>query len=199
MKLIGLSGKLGSGKNYIAEKIIAPYFKDTYNILILGFGDQVKNELYARDVSLTYDLLYDQKTYDSRNKLQNYATENGRDKYNQEMWIRGLDMQIETFRKRSPKEVMIIICDVRFVNEAEYIKKKNGLLFKINSLNRTQNRYWKEANGDQTKYNNISNHKSETDLDNYEYQLYNLVIDNDIELDISKIINVITHSDDEKS
>jgi len=44
MKLIGLSGKLGSGKNYIAEKIIAPYFKDKYNILIIGFGDQVKNE-----------------------------------------------------------------------------------------------------------------------------------------------------------
>jgi dephospho-CoA kinase len=31
MKLIGLSGKLGSGKNYIAENIIAPHFKDKYN------------------------------------------------------------------------------------------------------------------------------------------------------------------------
>jgi dephospho-CoA kinase len=32
MKFIGLSGKLGSGKNYIAEKIIAPYFQDKYKI-----------------------------------------------------------------------------------------------------------------------------------------------------------------------
>jgi phosphomevalonate kinase len=195
MKLIGLSGKLGSGKNYIAEKIIGPHFKDMYNILIIGFGDQVKNELYARDITLTYDLLYDQKTYDSRNKLQKYATENGRDKYNQEMWVRGLDMQIETFVRRSPKEVMIIICDVRFVNEADYIKKKNGLLFKINSPNRTHNRYWKEADGDPIKYNNISNHQSETDLDNYDYQLYNLIINNDDELDINKIINAIIPSD----
>ena len=130
MKLIGLSGKLGSGKNYIAEKIIAPFFQDKYNILIIGFGDQVKNELYARDLSLTYDLLYDHKSFESRKKLQEYATEYGRDKYNQDMWIRGLDMQIQTFCNRSPKEVLIIICDVRFQNEAEYIKShKNSKLY----------------------------------------------------------------------
>jgi phosphomevalonate kinase len=189
MKLIGLSGKLGSGKNYIAEKIIAPYFQDKYNILIIGFGDQVKNELYARDIALTYDLLYDHKTYESRKKLQEYATEYGRDKYNQDMWIRGLDMQIETFVKRSPKEVMVIICDVRFVNEADYIKKKNGYLFKINSINRTNLRYWKEADNDQIKYNNICNHKSEIDLDNY--NLFNLIINNDVALNINEIIYYI--------
>jgi phosphomevalonate kinase len=189
MKLIGLSGKLGSGKNYIAEKIIAPYFQDKYNILIIGFGDQVKNELYARDETLTYDLLYDQKSYESRKKLQEYATEYGRDRYNQDMWIRGLDMQIETFQKRSPKEAMILICDVRFVNEADYVKNKNGLLFKINSLNRTNSRYWKESDNDQIKYNNICNHKSEIDLDNY--NLFDLIINNDIVLNINEIINFI--------
>jgi phosphomevalonate kinase len=189
MILIGLSGKLGSGKNYIAEKIIAPYFQDKYNILIIGFGDQVKNELYARDIALTYDLLYDLKTYESRKKLQEYATEYGRDKYNQDMWIRGLDMQIETFAKRSPKEVMVLICDVRFVNEADYIKKKKGLLFKINSPNRTNSRYWKEADNNQIKYDNICNHKSEIDLDNY--KLFDLLINNDIELDVNEIINLI--------
>ena len=189
MKLIGLSGKLGSGKNYIAEKIIAPYFQDKYNILIIGFGDQVKNELYARDETLTYDLLYDQKSYDSRKKLQEYATEYGRDRYNQDMWIRSLDMQIETFQKRSPKEAMILICDVRFVNEADYVKNKNGLLFKINSLNRTNSRYWKESDNDQIKYNNICNHKSEIDLDNY--NLFDLIINNDIVLNINEIINFI--------
>ena len=189
MKLIGLSGKLGSGKNYIAEKIIAPYFQDKYNILIIGFGDQVKNELYARDVTLTYDLLYDQKSYESRKKLQEYATEYGRDRYNQDMWIRGLDMQIETFQKRSPKEAMILICDVRFVNEANYVKNKNGLLFKVNSPNRTNSRYWKEADNNQLKYNDICNHKSEIDLDNY--TLFDFIINNDIELDINEIINLI--------
>jgi len=182
MKLIGLSGKLGSGKNYIAEKVIAQYFKDQYNILIIGFGDQVKNELYARDLSLTYDLLYDQKTFESRKKLQEYATEHGRDKYNQDMWIRGLDIQINTFKERSPKECLVIICDVRFINEAEYIKNHGGLLFRIDANERTELRYIKESNGDMEKYYSISNHKSETELDNYNF---NYVIKNNNKLDLN--------------
>lgn len=188
MKLIGLSGKMGSGKNYIAEKVIAPYFADKYNILIIGFGDQVKNELYARDEKLTYDLLYDNKTFESRKKLQEYATENGRDKYNKDMWVRGLDIQIETFAKRSPKLPMIIVCDVRFINEANYIRNKGGILFRIKAPQRTQIRYWKEANGDIEKFNNICNHSSETELDTYNFQsiIYNDTDDLDYDF-INKI------------
>ena len=189
MKLIGLSGKLGCGKNYIAEKVIAPYFKDKYNILIIGFGDQVKNELYARDLDLTYDLLYDHKTFVSRKKLQEYATENGRDKYNKDMWIRGLDMQIETFCKRSPKECLIIICDVRFVNEAEYIKNQNGILIRILSPCRTELRYWQESTNE-IEYKKISTHFSEIDLDNYDF---NYLIKNDKnELNIDFLQNIIS-------
>ena len=70
MKLIGLSGHMGCGKNYIAEQIIYPHFKSSYNILIIGFGDLMKNELFARDLSLKYDDLYDHKTFETRNKLQ---------------------------------------------------------------------------------------------------------------------------------
>jgi dephospho-CoA kinase len=187
MKLIGLSGKLGSGKNYIAEKIIAPYFKDKYNILIIGFGDQVKNELYARDLLLTYDLLYDNKTFESRKKLQEYATEHGRDKYNHDMWIRGLDMQIETFCKRSPKEVLVIICDVRFLNEAEYIKSKNGIIIRIEALQRTESRYWKEASNNHDKYDSIRKHMSETNLDTYKFDY---VINNDIESAIIHFLQI---------
>jgi len=189
MKLIGLSGKLGSGKNYIAEKVIAPYFKDKYNILIIGFGDQVKNELYARDLELTYDLLYDHKTFGSRKKLQEYATENGRDKYHKDMWIRGLDMQIHTFCRRSPKECLIIICDVRFQNEADYIKKYNGKLFRIISPFRTEQRYWQESSNE-NEFNKISVHQSEIDLDNY---AFDYIIKNDLnELNLNELnLNII--------
>ncbi len=174
MKLIGLSGKLGCGKNYIAEKIISPHFHN-YNILIIGFGDQVKNELYARDLSLTYDELYDRKTNESRHKLQTYATEHGRNVYNQDMWIRGLDMQIETFNRRSCKKVLVIICDVRFKNEAEYVKKKGGKLIRIESPLRTELRYWQESKNND-EYKKISSHQSETDLDQYNFDF---IVNND--------------------
>ena len=187
-KIIGLSGKLGSGKNYIAEKIIAPYFIDKYNILIIGFGDQVKQELYARNIELTYDVLYDNKTHESRQKLQQYATENGRDKYNENMWIRGLDMQIETFQRRSCKDTLVIVCDVRFINEAEYIKSKNGILFRIEASIRTQSRYWKESGGNLQIHQMISKHKSEIDLDKYNFD-HIINNDNEINTDFLHIIN----------
>jgi len=169
MIIIGLSGKMGSGKNYIAEKIIYPSYKDDYNILIIGFGDLMKNELYARDKTLTYDELYDHKTFETRNKLQQYGTENGRDKYHQDIWIRGLDIQVETFRRRSGDNCLVIVCDIRFKNEAEYISMKGGKIIRVISEDRTNERYLKEANGDKKQYENIVNHRSETELDSYKF------------------------------
>jgi dephospho-CoA kinase len=193
MIIIGLSGKMGSGKNYIAEQIIYPSFKDDYNILIIGFGDLMKNELYARDTSLTYDELYDHKTFETRNKLQQYGTENGRDKYHQDIWIRGLDIQIETFKRRSGDTCLIIVCDVRFQNEANYIIKKGGFLIRVIAEDRTNERYLREANGDNNKFKQINEHRSETELDLYKF---NFIINNnknnkDFENELYEILDQI--------
>lgn len=189
MKIIGLSGKMGSGKNYIAEKILFPYFKNSYNILIIGFGDQMKNELYARDLTLSYDQLYDNKTYETRQKLQQYGTENGRDKYHQDIWIRGLDIQIETFQRRSGENSLVIICDVRFINEYEYIKQKSGTVIRIDAPNRTKLRYTKEGLFDEIQIKQIMNHRSETELDN---TVFDILIKNDFNDEFNKeILNII--------
>ena len=176
MKIIGLSGKMGCGKNYIAEKILYPYFKKSYNILIIGFGDLMKNELYARDLTLQYDQLYDQKTFETRNKLQQYGTENGRDKYHQDIWVRGLDIQIETFKRRCGEDSMVIICDVRFKNEYDYIKEKGGKTVRIEAPNRSKIRYTKEGLFDELLINKIMVHRSETELDNIKFDF---IIKND--------------------
>jgi len=193
MIIIGLSGKMGSGKNYIAEKIIYPYFRKEYNILIIGFGDLMKNELYARDTLLSYDELYDNKTFETRHKLQQYGTENGRDKYNQDIWVRGLDIQIETFRRRSGENCLIIICDIRFNNELNYIKQKNGHLIRIVAQDRTELRYINESKGDKERYEKIKNHKSENELDFYKFDY---IIDNsesniNFEKEINQLLNEI--------
>jgi hypothetical protein len=181
MKIIGISGKMGSGKNYLAEKILYPYFKNKYNILIIGFGDLMKNELFARDLTLMYDDLYDKKTFETRNKLQQYGTENGRNKYHKNIWIRGLDIQIETFSRRSGKDTLIIICDVRFKNEYDYIINKGGKVVRIEAPERTLKRYLNEVNNNFDKYNIIKNHISEIELDNHKF---NYIINNDKPLNI---------------
>jgi phosphomevalonate kinase len=193
MIIIGLSGKMGSGKNYIAEKIIYPDFKDNYNILIIGFGDLMKYELYARDKTLMYDELYDHKTFETRNKLQQYGTENGRDKYHQDIWIRGLDIQIETFRRRSNDQCLIIICDVRFTNEAEYIKEKGGKIIRVIASDRTEERYLRESNKNKEMYEKIVNHKSEIELDLYKFDYYinNNKDNNNFYKEIIEIIDLI--------
>jgi dephospho-CoA kinase len=197
MIIIGLSGKMGSGKNYIAEKIIYPSFKDEYNILIIGFGDLMKNELYARDTTLLYDELYDHKTFETRNKLQQYGTENGRDKYHQDIWVRGLDIQVETFRRRSNDKCLVIVCDVRFQNEAEYIIKKGGKLIRVVAEDRTNDRYLREAKGDKEQYQKIATHRSETELDTYkfDYIINNSTTNLDFNTDISNILDVIDEID----
>jgi len=190
MKIIGISGKMGSGKNYFAEKIIYPYFKDKYNILIIGFGDQMKTELYSRDITLLYDQLYDHKTFETRQKLQQYGTENGRDKYHQDIWVRGLDIQIETFKRRCGENSMVIICDVRFKNEFDYIKSKDGKVVRIEATNRTGDRYLREANNNMEKIVIIKNHSSEISLDNH---IFDYIIKNDyndiININLDNIIN----------
>jgi hypothetical protein len=185
MKIIGLSGKMGCGKNYIAEKILYPHFKNYYNILIIGFGDLMKNELYARDLTLSYDQLYDHKTFETRQKLQQYGTENGRDKYHQDIWIRGLDIQIETFRRRSGENSLVIICDVRFNNEYEYIKQKGGTVIRVESQKRTKLRYTKEALFDEVQMKIIMSHRSETELDN---TIFDLHLKNDFDDEFNKDI-----------
>jgi len=193
MIIIGLSGKMGSGKNYIAEKIIYPTFKDEFNILIIGFGDLMKNELFARDTTLTYDELYDHKTFETRNKLQQYGTENGRDKYHQDIWVRGLDIQVETFRRRSNDNCIIIVCDVRFQNEAEYITKKGGKIIRVVAEDRTNERYLREVNGDKEQYQKIATHRSETEVDSYKFDfIINNSKDNkNFETEIYAIIDVL--------
>jgi len=190
MKIIGVSGKQGSGKNYFSEKILYPYFKNNYNILIIGFGDLMKNELFARDKSLKYDELYDHKTFETRKKLQLYGTENGRDKYHDDIWVRGLDIQVETFSRRCGENSLIIVCDVRFPNEFEYIKSKGGVNVRVIADNRTKERYFRETNGDEEKMKEIMNHRSETSLDNYKFDY---IVKNDyddvISIDLDKLIN----------
>jgi phosphomevalonate kinase len=188
MKLIGISGKMGCGKNYIAEKILSPHFvKEGYQIFIIGFGDLMKFQIYSREKSFTYDELYDKKTTQSRQLLQKWGMEM-RNTYGDDIWIRGIDIQIETFCRRSANP-LIIICDVRFRVECDYISSKGGKVIRIESPERTLSRY-RQQSGDIDTFIEISQHISETDLDEFPFHV---IVNNDIgnEINLSAIIEAI--------
>jgi hypothetical protein len=134
MVIIGFSGKMGSGKNYLAESIIAPFLKSQgAQVLTLAFADQLKIEVMTK-YNLSYDDVFEKKTPETRAILQNEGTENGRDKRGSDIWIKYLSSWIQIFAARGVEH--FLITDVRFKNEAEWIKQLGGILVKIDASDR---------------------------------------------------------------
>lgn len=175
--IIGFSGKLGSGKDYIAKHILPCVLEEIYgihaDIRVVAVADQLKYELAARDSSLTYELMYVTKTKEVRLKLQEYGTEQGRDKYGENMWIQSLSMRMEVDKQRhiGTNPLVFVLTDIRYENEAEFVSN-NGLLIRINAPERNKTRLNQEGIADKEP------HRSETALDNYKFAY---IIQNDYE------------------
>jgi len=180
--LIGLSGKMGVGKDYIAHNILMPYLeKKNIKTLMIAFADQIKvNTSVKHNINL-FDM-YDTKNENIRRLLQKEGTENGRDKYGDNIWINYVDKWTDIYSKRGIQA--FIIMDVRFKNEAEYIKSKNGLLIRIEAPLRNKERITNEKNSLE-----IQKHISEIDLDDYKFDN---IINNDY---ISNEENELLHKD----
>jgi len=233
MKVIGISGKMGCGKNYIAEKIIGQLLNDLgYNISFLAFADLLKYEIGSRIENINnieeiqnkmdknYYNLFVEKDSNTRNILQKYGTENGREAknkkieditlyYDENIWIKGLYLMMKNIYEKvyNKQKHIFIITDVRFINEADFIKSLNGKIIRVNAINRNINRINQEVqkylithqdNKENIDINNIKNklssHKSETELDNYNFDF---ILNNDsdyINSDFDLIINNIITS-----
>ena len=179
--IVGLSGKIGSGKNFVGEHIIPRILPKNVVPIYLAYADQLKVEVYSRDKTKTIDYqnLYVEKTKEVRRELQKYGTDIGR-AGNKDIWVKAIDMWIMVFLERWHHKDLIplfIITDVRFENEAEYIHKKKGILLRINAPKRTHIRMLQETGDDKEAYDKIIQHASETALDNY--TKYDYIIDND--------------------
>jgi hypothetical protein len=182
MILLGVSGKLGVGKNYITENYLVPKLIERFSNpsvqyvpYFFSFGTQVKVELYSRDTSssLNYHNLFIQKSNYSRKSLQQYSTENGRDKYRKDMWIRAVDMWIKVqlsnldiVNKHITMKIVpiFVVEDVRFENEYNYIKSNSGILVLVESGYRNFQRCLYEINSDTETI-----HESEEGLEHLEF------------------------------
>ena len=185
VQIIALAGKMGSGKDFLIEKYIIPYIEKGCNrrCLQLSFADQLKvNVMTINNVS--YNDVYIEKTNITRSLLQKEGTENGRDKYGKDIWIRYLDNWIKIFANRSID--VIIINDLRFLNEYNWLRERNGTIIKIDSPNRNYQRLFKESKGDLDLLENVRNHISECELDNLIDNDFDFVIKND-NLDLDKM------------
>ena len=183
MEIIGLMGHQGVGKNYIADVLLKKLPKK--NSVIIAFADHFKVDCICKH-NCDYNKVFGEKDYETRRMLQKVGTEEGRNVFGENIWINITETWIKLLNERGVER--FIICDVRFQNEADWIKKMNGILVKIIAPKRYRIRLERETNNNEELINQIKNHKSEVMID--EFSEYDIQIKNDIDdnLDIDNLI-----------
>jgi hypothetical protein len=223
--IFGFSGKIGVGKNYISEKIFGKkLYENGYIVHILALGDYPKYELgsrfklikdeFIKEMDETFSELFINKSAETRSKLQIYATDycrNGgelkiKDKfsiYNEpSIWIKSLYLEIKNILSKSydVKKDVFIITDVRFENEANFLKSIGANIVRIISPTRNNSKLLEEAKKNYTDENEINNfitriknHESETNLDKYhfDYVINNEPDNTNVNNEINDIIKII--------
>lgn len=137
--LIGLTGYKGSGKTEVAKFLHSEYFFYRINFkdaLIEEMKEKLPDTLsaIAKVYSTTIPELFQTKPMIMRELMQNYGTEVRRND-DPMYWIK----QWEEHIKDLPLEEDLIVCDdVRFLNEADAIKRYNGKIIRVVNLSQDE-------------------------------------------------------------
>lgn len=119
-RIIGIAGRAGAGKNTVAEMIPGA--------AVFGFADPLYEGLAAM-LGVPEDMLRSRRSKESplkwlgkspRELMQTLGTEWGRGMVAQDLWLRIAKQRIETYGGT------IVFSDVRFDNEAEWIRNQGG-------------------------------------------------------------------------
>ena len=176
MEIIGLLGNAGVGKNYIAEHIL-PKILPNKKTVILAFADHFKVDCIIKH-NIEYERVFGEKDFESRKLLQKVGTEEGRTIYGEDIWIKSVETWIKILNSRGIKR--FIICDCRFKNEVLWIKKKGGIIIKVNAPQRHIYRLNQESNDKKEQSKEISKHISEKEVNqcSFDFEVNNDYDDN---------------------
>jgi hypothetical protein len=137
--VIGLTGAAGAGKDTVADRLAAAATAVGHSALRVSFADPIRAMLSAMGVPAAY--MHDRalkelpvpgigRSY--RQLAQTLGTEWGRSHVNRAVWLTLAARRIDDeARAVSPNQVIAIISDVRFPDEAAWLRRRNGLLVRI--------------------------------------------------------------------
>ena len=112
VEIFGFSGKLGTGKDFLANAL--NNMLPAVPTLFLALADQLKIEAIVKG-GLSRDKVYGKKDEETRKVLQELGTSQGRDKYGEDIWINYLTEWMIQHVNRGIRR--FFITDVRFSNE----------------------------------------------------------------------------------
>lgn len=149
-KLIAFSGKKGHGKDY-CSKLFVEFMGGAY--IRLAFADGMKKEIAnALDIKVAE---IDKDKILFRPVMQWWGTEWRRGKFGDDYWVNKWGSAYEYVRDHSGSNMLVVVPDVRFPNEAKEIVKQGGLLIRVIGVNMP---------GEP-----VDSHTSETALDGYKF------------------------------
>ncbi len=155
MKIIGIAGKMHCGKTTLAGYLADHLKGDT---TIVNFGDILKREV-AEKYNFPLDWCYSQSGKDNiiviedravtvRYALQWYGTDLMRAK-DVDYWVK----KMATMLGKIPYDTTVIIADIRFPNEVDFIGSTHGKCIRLRPY---------------PEWDKMSDHESEIALDNHE-------------------------------
>lgn len=172
--IIALSGKIGVGKDYIAQNIVVPYLTEKGNrVHIMSFADQIKVNVSSKH-GIPLRELYGTKTAENRLRLQKEG-QDAKGEYGNAVWVNYVHNWCRVRKMNNDCDV-VLIPDCRFKVEADWLQANGGYIFRIEAPDRNRERLLAEANGSEEIYNKISSHASEVGLD--DYGCFDYTIDN---------------------
>lgn len=177
IKVIGISGKSGTGKDYISQQFLRPLGYYQWNL-----AWHFKVWTVGKGLA-THDEVFYTKPPHIRRELQLEGTERGRKVYGDDVWCNTAFEWFTLLNEHSGID-KFVISDVRFPNEIDFIRNLGGEVIRIHAPRRA------ESNS-LTPENRL--HISETALD--DYGEFDHIINNDPEYsdmvgrEIFRIIN----------
>lgn len=134
MKVVGIHGLAGSGKDTVAE-LIRNYYTD--KVALYAFADPLKEACavaFGVPVSHFYDETMKERidefwgiTY--RDMLQRFGTEAMRNTFRQDFWLLRAENYIKHIEDADYD--LLIITDVRFENEAKWVEDIGGIYIDV--------------------------------------------------------------------
>ncbi|MDX8383318.1 MAG: hypothetical protein R8M45_04495 [Ghiorsea sp.] len=133
MKIIGIAGKARSGKDTVAG-----WIQTNLNARLYSLADPIKkagSEMFGIPLDNFYNPEFKEKKDDfwkisPRHIAQILGTEVGRDMFFRDMWLKRAEMEINK-EKESNDHIVFCIPDIRFENEANYIRNNDGFIIHV--------------------------------------------------------------------
>jgi len=135
MKIIGITGKARAGKDTLATVIKQACLIEQMSVVHRRFADPIKNAYHAIFGGTHPEKMTSQEKeaqtafgFSPRKAMQTLGTEWGRG-LNKDLWIKIMEQEIKAAEKCGVR--IFVISDLRFDNEAEMVRKYNGIVIEV--------------------------------------------------------------------